>query len=163
MDVITHQILGGLAVTAIIIVVVLTVIVGWCSAMFCTWLFALPRANPFKRGQLKRRMIEALIFTTVGPGSGFLCLWVAGGIFAFLGLPGLFVGFTIPIVILACVINDLDFSQALLFSLSYIFIWFAAFWLIGWVFGASPPEEDETVAILQWIMDNGRYLASCLR
>ena len=163
MDLITEQILGGLVVSAIIMVVIVTVFVGWGSAMFCTWLFAPPRANPFKRGQLKRRMVEALIFTTVGPGSGFLFLWVAGGIFAWLGLPGLFVGFTIPIIVLACVINDLDFSQAVLFSLSYIFIWFAAFWLIGWLFGASPPEGDETVAILQWIMDNGRYLASYLR
>ena len=39
MDLITEQILGGLVVSAIIMVVIVTVFVGWGSAMFCTWLF----------------------------------------------------------------------------------------------------------------------------
>jgi hypothetical protein len=163
MDVITNQIWGGLSVSIFIIAIVLSVFVGWCSAMFCTWLFAPPRANPFKRGQLKRRMIEALIFSGVGPIGSFAFMWIGIQVGGFLALPFLFLGFWAPTVWLACVLNDLDFTQGILFAASYEFIYFAAFWLIGWLFGASPPEEKETVAILQWIMDNGLYFASCLR
>ena len=163
MELITDNILGGLVVTTIIIVLFIQTFVGWCSAMFCTWLFAPPRANPFKRGRLKRTMIESLIFTTAGPIASILCAMVGGFIFAFLVPVGLFFGFWIPTIILACMINDLDFVQGILYAGSYLFMYAAGFWLIGWLFGASPPEEEETVALLQWIMDNGRYLASCLR
>jgi len=163
MELITDNILGGLVVTTIIIVLFIQVFVGWLAAMFCTWLFAPPRANPFKRGQLKGTMIQALIFTIVGPVASILSALVGASIFAFLGLVGLFFGFWVPTIVLACMINDLDFAQGILFSLSYLFIYYAGFWLIGWLFGASPQSEEETVAILQWIMDNGRYLASYLR
>lgn len=163
MEFITDNILGGLVVTTIIIVLFIQTFVGWCSAMFCTWLFAPPRANLFKRGRLKRTMIESLIFTTAGPIASILCAMVGGFIFEFLILVGLFFGFWIPTIVLACMINDLDFGQGILYAGSYLFMYAAGFWLVGWLFGASPPEGDETVAILQWIMDNGRYLASYLR
>jgi len=163
MDAITDNFLGGLDMMMSMVVIFLAVFFGWLMAMFCTWLFAPPRANPFKRGQLKNRMIEALAFTTGPPLIGFGFGYVGGSIFEFLCLVGLFFGFVIGVGAMALVINDLDFSQAILFAMAYVFMWFGMFWVCGWLCGAAPPEEEDTVAIMQWIMDNGRYLASYLR
>ncbi|MCH2611715.1 MAG: hypothetical protein MK006_11675, partial [Pirellulales bacterium] len=67
MDAITNNFLGGLDMMMSMVAIFLAVFFGWLMAMFCTWLFAPPRANPFKRGQLKNRMIEALAFRTGPP------------------------------------------------------------------------------------------------
>lgn len=163
MDMITNQFLGGLDMMMTVVVVLLAVFFGWLEAMFSTWLFAPPRANPFKRGQLKKRMLEALAFTTAPPLLGFAVGWVGGSIFEFLFLVGLFFGFVIGVAALALMINDLDFSQALLFSMSYVFMWFGMFWVSGFLCGAEPPEEEETVAIIDWLLNHGSYLASYLR